>query len=286
MLNKEQFNVLNSVYVGKTEALSKNSTYADMVADGYIDAYKLTEKGLSALEPYRVKRAIFIAAGFGSRMVPITLTTPKPLVKVNGRRLIDTILDAVLSAGIEEIYIVRGYLGEQFDCLLEKYPMIKFIENPKYNEANNISSIVKAKDLLENAYVCEADLYLYNPELITTYQYESNYLGFKTAKTDDWCFIQSTDGSIEKVAIGGENCHQMVGISYWTAEDGRKLKEDATALFESEGGKSKYWDEVPLTYYKDNYSIQIRECVKEDIIEIDTFDELVALDPSYKDFKQ
>ena len=55
--------------------------------------------------------------------------------------------------------------------------MIKFIENPIYNESNNISSVVCASYLLKNAYVLEADLLLYNPKLITKYQYESNYLG-------------------------------------------------------------------------------------------------------------
>ena len=125
--------------------------------------------GYAALEPYRVKRAVFIAAGFGSRLVPITLNTPKPLVRVNGTRMIDTLLDAVIAAGIEEIYIVRGYLGEQFDQLLYKYPGIKFIDNPLYNEANNISSALLARHLLKNAYVLEADLFLYNPELITKY---------------------------------------------------------------------------------------------------------------------
>ena len=69
-----------------------------------------------------MKRAVFVAAGFGSRMVPITLNTPKPLVRVNGTRIIDTLLDAVVEAGIPEIVIVRGYLGEQFDQLLYKYP--------------------------------------------------------------------------------------------------------------------------------------------------------------------
>ena len=89
---------------------------------------------MSALEPYRAKRAIFIAAGFGSRMVPITFNTPKPLVRVHGQRIIDGLIDACLEAGINEIYIVRGYLAEQFDQLLYKYPMIRFLENPVYNE--------------------------------------------------------------------------------------------------------------------------------------------------------
>ncbi len=77
--------------------------------------------------------------------------------------------------------MVRGYLGEQFDQLLRKYPMIKFLENPLYNEANNISSIVVAKDLLSNAYVIESDLLLSNPALLTKYQYHSNYLGIRSS---------------------------------------------------------------------------------------------------------
>lgn len=84
------------------------------------------------------------------------INTPKPLIRVKGKRIIDSLLDAVIAAGIEEIYIVRGYLSEQFDQLLYKYPMIKYIENPAYNEANNISSIVCANYLLRNAYVLEA----------------------------------------------------------------------------------------------------------------------------------
>ena len=89
----------------------------------------ITNKGLKELEPYRVKRAIFLAAGFGSRLVPITLNTPKPLVLVNGKKIIETLLDACIKAEIEEIIIVTGYLSEQFEILLKKYPNIKFVKN-------------------------------------------------------------------------------------------------------------------------------------------------------------
>ena len=71
---------------------------------------------MDALEPYRVKRAVVIAAGFGTRMVPITLNTPKPLVRVHGKRIIDTLLDAVAEAGIPEIVLVRGYLENSLMC--------------------------------------------------------------------------------------------------------------------------------------------------------------------------
>ena len=125
-----------------------NRTIKELSDAGFVSDGIITAEGRSALEPYRVRRAIFIAAGFGTRLVPITLNTPKPLVRVHGTRIIDGLLDACLALGIEEIYVVRGYLAEQFDQLLYKYPMIKFLENPLYNEANNISSALVARYLL------------------------------------------------------------------------------------------------------------------------------------------
>ena len=260
---------------------SVSRTMAFLTDNGYVKGNKITDAGIAALEPYRVKRAIFIAAGFGSRLVPITLNTPKPLVRVNGIRMIDTLLDAVVAAGIEEIYIVRGYLGEQFDQLLYKYPMIKFMENPLYNEANNISSALIARHLLQNAYVLEADLFLSNPNLITKYQYTSNYLGVPTDFTDDWCF-ETKNKVITKVMVGGNNCHHMFGISYWTEEAGAKLYEDIKKVYEMPGGKERYWDQVPLEYCLSNHTVEVRECTFDDIVEIDSFSDLKKIDPIYR----
>lgn len=247
---------------------------------GYVEDGAITENGIVALEPYKVKRAVFIAAGFGSRMVPITFNTPKPLVRVHGKRIIDTLLDACLEAGIEEIYIVRGYLAEQFDQLLYKYPTVKFLENPSYNEANNISSALVARDMLSNAYVFEADLLISNPKIIKKYHYTSDFLAIKKERTDDWCF-EVKDNVIVEEKVGGENCWQMVGISYWSKEDGQKLAQDIPSVFEMPGGKERYWEQVPLVYKKENYAVEVCECFDEDIVEIDTFRELKMIDKTY-----
>lgn len=259
---------------------SVNRTFKELNDLGYVNNGDITESGIMALEPYRVKRAIFIAAGFGSRLVPVTLNTPKPLVRVGGVRIIDTLLDAVVAAGIEEIYIVRGYLAEQFDQLLYKYPMIKFLENPAYNEANNISSAMCARYLMSNAYVLEADLLLSNPKLIKPYQYSSNFLGIKVDRTDDWCF-EVKDGIITEQKIGGVSAYQEIGISYWNDNDGRKLCEHIAQVYAMPGGKERYWDQVPMLVHKKDYQVQIRECKSEDVVEIDTFRELKALDSTY-----
>ena len=242
----------------------------------------ITDSGKQALEPYRVKRAVFMAAGFGSRLVPITLNTPKPLVRVKGKRIIDSLLDAVVAAGIKEIYLVRGYLSEQFDQLLKKYPQIVFIDNPVYNETNNISSAYCARHLLSGSYVFEADLLLYNPKLITKYQYSSNYLGVPTERTEDWCFETDSSGHIKKLMSGGKNCYHMYGVSYWTEEDGKKLEGHLEHVYnEVPGGKERYWDQVVFDYHVNEYKITVRNCSFSDIVEIDTFNELKAIDSNY-----
>lgn len=257
-----------------------NRTVKDLSEKGLIEEGEISSKGLKALEPYRVKRAVFIAAGFGSRLVPITFNTPKPLVRVHGQRIIDGLLDACIAAGIEDIVIVRGYLGDQFDQLLYKYPMIKFLENPVYNEANNISSALVARYMLGNAYVFEADLVISNPAIITKYQYQSNFLGIKMERSDDWCF-DTKDGIITAQKVGGLDTYQMVGISYWTETDGKKLADHIKQAYEMPGGKELYWEQVALKIFKDQYKVAVRECKQEDIIEIDTFRELKAIDKTY-----
>lgn len=258
-----------------------NKQICELSELGYICNGAITEAGLAALEPYRVKRAVFMAAGFGSRLVPITLNTPKPLVRVKGKRIIDSLLDAVVSAEIKEIYLVRGYLSEQFDQLLKKYPGITFIENPVYNETNNISSAYCVRHLLANSYVFESDLLLYNPKLITKYQYESNYLGVPTEMTEDWCFETDSSGYIKRLMQGGTDCHHMFGISYWTDEDGTKLQSDIERVYNLPGGKERYWDQVIFDYSIENYKIAVRPCTFSDVIEIDTFNELKKIDPNY-----
>lgn len=293
MLTQKEFDVLACVEESKKKLsqrdLSKqteysvgtiNSTLAELTEKGFIQNNQITDKGLEALAPYKVKRAIFVAAGFGSRLIPITLNTPKPLVRVKGERIIDTMLDAVVAAGIEEIVIVRGYLSEQFDQLTYKYPNITFIENPAFNESNNISSALCARYLLSNAYILEADIVLKNPSLIKKYQYRSNYCGVPCDSTDDWC-LYVNKGRITGVSVGGTNGYRMLGISYWTDADGKKLANCLDKAYNQPGGKERYWDSVPLSIFKDDFDLSVRKCSFDDFVEIDTFNELKAVDSVY-----
>lgn len=275
-LSQRQLEVQTGYALGTVNKISKELTELGFIAGGTI-----TPRGYEALEPYKAKRAIFIAAGFGSRLVPVTLNTPKPLVRVNGKRIIDTLIDAVLAAGIDEIYIVRGYLAEQFDQLLYKYPMIKFLENPIYNETNNISSALVARYLMQNAYVLESDLVISNPSIIRKYHYRSNVLGIWKERTDDWCLTVDKDGCVTEEKVGGLNCYQMVGIYYWNEDDGRKLATHLKEAYDMPGGKERYWETVPNQVYNGKYKVEVLPCKDSDIVEIDTFRELKAIDSTY-----
>ena len=294
-LTRKQFDVLEALATSNESLTQRqleektghslgtvNRILKELSEVGYVENSTITNSGVNALEPYRAKRAIFIAAGFGTRLVPITFNTPKPLVRVHGVRIIDRLIDACLQAGINEIYIVRGYLGELFDQLLYKYPMIKFLENPVYNEANNISSSLVARYMLSNAYVFEADLLISNPAIIKKYHYTSDFLAIKKERSDDWCF-KVKDGIIQEEKVGGEgdDIWQMVGISYWNEVDGHKLSQDIQDVYQSPGGKERYWEQVPLVYRKEHYTVEVRECHDEDIVEIDTFKELKTIDKTY-----
>jgi CTP:phosphocholine cytidylyltransferase-like protein len=294
-LTRKQFDVLEVLATNKEQLTQRelekitshslgtvNRVLKELIEAGYVADGSITNDGVNALEPYRAKRAVFIAAGFGTRLVPITFNTPKPLVRVHGVRIIDRLIDACLQAGINEIFIVRGYLGELFDQLLYKYPMIKFLENPVYNEANNISSSLVARYMLSNAYVFEADLLISNPAIIKKYHYTSDFLAIKKERSDDWCF-KVKDGIIQEEKVGGEgdDIWQMVGISYWNEIDGHKLSQDIQDVYQSPGGKERYWEQVPLVYRKEHYAVEVRECHDEDIVEIDTFKELKAIDKTY-----
>jgi len=288
-LTRMQFDVLvNLMEVQKAEptALGISSKEVrmlvnELIKDGLLDETQtVTEKGIAALEPYRTKRVIFLAAGFGSRLRPATINVPKPMVRVHGKPIICSAIEAALQAGIEEIYIVRGYLGECFELLLKKYPQVRLIDNPDYETSNNVSSAMKVRHLMQNAYVMEADLLINNPTIFKKYHYTSNCLGVPVEKTDDWCVI-SENGYAKQLIKGGVNCHHLFSIYYWTAEEGAKLPAHLEEMFSSEGGRDLFWDIAPMNRYNEHYKIEVRECSFADISEIDTYNELQMLDSAY-----
>lgn len=230
----------------------------------------------------KVKRAIIMAAGYGTRLRPITLSTPKPLIKVNGIRMIESVIEALLKNDIREIYVVTGYLAEKFDFLEEKYPEVTLIYNPYYSKYNNISSLYVARDHLKDVIILDGDQIIKNDKILDPNFEKSGYnCVWSEEYTDEWLLQVEKNTIVSCSRNGGEKGWRLYSISRWNQENGQKLKVDLEYQFEVEKNYDIYWDDVALFCSPQNYDLGIREMNLDDVIEIDTIDELRLVDKSY-----
>lgn len=239
-----------------------------------------------AEENHIVKRAIIMAAGIGKRMQPLTFETPKPLVKVNGVRMIDTVVDGLRKNGISEIYVVVGHLKEQFYEWARGESGVQIIENPYYDTCNNISSLYVAREHLGDCIILDGDQIIYNPAILDPHFALSGYNAvWCEGETNEW-LMDVEDGVVKSCSrSGGLHGWQLYSISRWTAEDGEKLRQHLEFEFD-QGNRQIYWDDVAMFCHFGDYRLGIREMKSSDIIEIDGLDELVVIDHSYQSYLQ
>ena len=226
-----------------------------------------------------------MAAGIGKRMQPLTFETPKPLVKVNGVRMIDTVVDGLRANGISEIYVVVGHLKEQF-FEWGKEKGVQIIENPYYDTCNNISSLYVAREHLGDCIILDGDQIIYNPAILDPHFTLSGYNAvWCDGETNEW-LMNVEDGVVKSCSrTGGSHGWQLFSISRWTSEDGKKLRRHLEYEFDR-GNRQIYWDDVAMFCHFEDYKLGIREMQESDIIEIDGLDELVAIDYSYQSYMQ
>ena len=232
----------------------------------------------------RVKRAIIMAAGRGERMNPVTIMTPKPMVRVNGVRMIDTVIEALHKNDIYEIYIVVGYKQEKFLTLTQEYEGVVLIHNPYYDTCNNISSLYMAREHLEDCIILDGDQIIYDPEVLSPEFERSGYNAVWTDQpTTEWLMTVNDQGIvIDCSRTGGSHGWQLYSISRWSKEDGAKMRAHLELEFEEKKNTGIYWDDVVMFCHRDEYQLGIREMRKDEIVEIDDMAELAAIDPKYR----
>lgn len=232
---------------------------------------------------HRAERAIIMAAGIGKRLQPVTLDTPKPLVKVHGVRMIDTVIRGLRDNGITEIIVVVGHLKEKFQVLEQEYPGLRLIENPYYSSCNNISSLYVARQYIKNAIILDGDQMIYNKGVLSPEFERSGYNCIWTEEeTDEWLLTVEDDIVRDCSRTGGKEGWQLFSVSRWTKEDGKKLRRHLEIEFEEKKNTQIYWDDVALFCYPQDYCLGIRRMERGDVMEIDDLTELAGIDKSYR----
>lgn len=235
----------------------------------------------------RMANAIIMASGKGTRMRPLTETTPKPLIEVGGKPMIETVIDALLKKDVKKIVVVVGYLADQFRYLENKYSEVLLIKNNDYETINNISSIYYAKEFLKDGdcFICEADLYISDDKIFDVKLDRSCYFGkYVEGESKDWVFDQDENGAITRVGKVGTDCYNMVGISFFKDQDAIKLAEEIDNRYGTSGYENLFWDEV-VNENLDLLKLYVQPVKANQIVEIDTVEELESVEKSLKEQK-
>ena len=180
------------------------------------------------------KKAIILAAGTASRLRPLTLHTPKCLLKVGERTLLQRSMDALISNGIREFVIVTGYLHEKIEDFVRqtygKSIHVCFIHNKDYETTNNIYSLWLARpeaegeevllldsDLLYDAQIVERVLKDKHENVLTLIRHELGEEEMKVV-TDASGAITEISKTCDPALAAGESLGiERMGKAYTTA---------------------------------------------------------------------
>ena len=182
-------------------------------------SYSLLKGGVDLLRNYRMDSAVILAAGFGSRFVPLTFETPKGLLEVYGERMIERQIKQLHEAGVTDITIVVGYLKEKFEYLIDKFG-VKLLYNPEYHNKNTLTTLYRARECFigRNTYLLSSDNWMRN-NMYHTYEcgawYSSVYM---KGETSEWCLETSKKGLLTGVKVGGEDSWVMYGPVFFSKE--------------------------------------------------------------------
>ena len=232
--------------LGTCNHLIKEALAAGLISlDQDTGEYSLLKKGVELLQRYRVDSAVILAAGFGSRFVPLTFETPKGLLEVFGERMIERQINQLHEAGIMDITIVVGYLKEKFEYLIDKFG-VRLLYNPEYHCKNTLTTVYRARDCFKgkNTYLLSSDNWIRN-NMYHTYECGAWYSAvYMEGNTSEWCLECSKKGLMTGVQVGGSDSWVMYGPVYFSKEFSEQFFPALETYYHTPGTEQMYWEQV------------------------------------------
>ena len=206
------------------------------------------------------------------RMVPINTETPKGLLEIKGERLIERTIRQLHEVGITEIYVVVGFMKEQYEYLIDEYG-VDLIVAPDYATKNNLHSLKTAAAHLSNSYIipcdiwCEKNPYSRN-ELYSWYMVSDLVDDDSTVRVN-----RKQELVVQKEQAGG---NAMIGICYLLETEAEIVRERLKELGRDSRYDGAFWEET--LYRKDRMIVTARVVHAADAVEINTYEQLREID--------
>ena len=243
----------------------KNNNYLD-------NSLHLSAKAKDEIISNSPQSAIILAAGPGLRMVPINNSISKGLLEIKDEPLIERIIKQLHEVGITKIYIVVGFMKEQYEYLIDKF-QVELIINKDYALNNSIFSLGLALKYLSNTYIVPCDIWCKeNP--------------FRRSELYSWYMVSEELSAKSRVRVNSKNQlvytdknaagNRMIGISYITGNDSGLLKNNIDGLLTSHKNHGLFWEDALIV--KGKYLTFARQVNSDNYFEIDTYEQLRSLD--------
>ena len=256
-----------------------NRSLTQLTTDGLIDKHgQLTEKGRQEIRQRAPRNAVILAAGFGMRMVPINLSTPKALIEVGGEPLIERTIRQLHEQGIRNITVVAGFMKESFEYLMDEYG-VDLVINPDYASKNNLHSLALVADRISNTYIIPCDIWCArNP-----YSSTEPYSWYMVSELVDEDSTVRVNRKRELVTISDREAgNSMIGISYLTEPEAGIVRENLKRMDADESFDEDFWEKALYARAeagaKDRMILQAKVVSSSDFVEIDTYEQLRDLD--------
>ena len=257
-----------------------NRSLKRLITRGYLDENAhLTAKSLELFIELKPKNAIILAAGFGMRMVPINLSTPKAFLEVNGEKLIDRLIKQLHEVNVTDITVVVGFMKDSFEYLIDEYG-VKLAYAAEYASTNNIHSLLTVVEQIGNTYIVPCDIWCdRNP-----FRRHELYSWYMVSDLVDEVSDVRVNRKMELVKVpasaGGNG---MIGISYLARSEAKTVQERIRSFSVDSSYDDKFWEEA--LYTDDRMIVQARVVHAADVVEINTYEQLRDLDSDSNQLK-